>query len=202
MTGQARRPRWAGFALVEVIVALAVLLILAAVALPQIAGYLDQKRIEQTAEQLVIVRDALFKTGTGSIAFRQAVSASAGRLSQLTIPITTSDRDICGNTYNTGDINRWDDAGPYVNFVIDATTGMATPIGLANNAMVRFNDGGTIKSRITWTNASLSDAQALDLHVDGVVNYNAGTVRWTPQNGVNGVVTTLFYDVVIDGTCA
>jgi len=201
MSRRARRSRWVGFALVEVIVALAVLLILAAVALPQIAGYLDQKRIEETAVRLVVVRDALYKTGGGSIAFRQTVGANAGRLSHLIIPITTADAHICGGNYSNGERNNWPDEGPYLNFVIDPAAGMATPIGLANNDLVRFNDGGTIKARITWTNASLDDAQALDLYVDGTLNYNAGTVRWTPQNGLNGVVTTLYYDVVIDATC-
>lgn len=197
MRGPARRSRGAGFALVEVIVALAVLLILAAVALPQIAGYLDQKRIEATAERLVVVRDALYKTTTG---FRQAVGANAGRLSQLSTAITTSDRDSCGATYSGGEVGRWDDQGPYVNFVIDATSGMATPIGLANNTLTRVTAGGTTKLRISWTDASLSDASALDLYVDGVAGWNAGTVQWTPQLGVNGLVT-LTYDVVVDAAC-
>lgn len=197
MRRQWRRARRAGFALVEVIVALAVLLILAAVALPQIAGYLDQKRIEETAAQLVIVRDALYRTTTG---FRQAVGANAGRLSQLSTAITTSDRDSCGATYNGGEVGRWDDQGPYVNFVIDASTGMATPIGLANNALTRIVAGGTTRLRISWTDASLSDAAALDLYVDGAAGWNTGTVQWTPQLGVNGLVA-LTYDVVVDAAC-
>lgn len=197
MWGPARRSRGAGFALVEVIVALAVLLILAAVALPQIAGYLDQKRIEATAAHMVIVRDALFKAGTG---FRQVIGANAGRLSHLSAPITTTDRDSCGALYSAGERGNWPNAGPYVNFVIDATSGMATPIGLANNALTRVVSGGSTKLRISWTDASLSDASALDLYVDGVAGWNAGTVQWTPQLGLNGLVT-LTYDVVVDAAC-
>ena len=197
MAPEARRSRGSGFALVEVIVALAVLLILAAVALPQIAGYLDQKRIEETAERLVTVRDALYMPTTG---FRQAVGANAGRLSQLSTAITTSDRDSCGATYNGGEVGRWDDEGPYVNFVIDPSSGMATPIGLANNTLTRVVAGGTTRLRISWTDASLSDATALDLYVDGTAAWNAGTVQWTPQLGVDGLVS-LTYDVVVDAAC-
>jgi prepilin-type N-terminal cleavage/methylation domain-containing protein len=202
MTANARRARRTGFTLVEVIVALAVLLILAAVAIPQIGGYVDQKRIESTASQLVIVRDALYLTGTG---FRQVIQANASELSHLSSPITAADDDSCGNAFSTAERNRWPNGGPFVNFVIDATSGMATPIGLANNALVRApttaTTGVTNRLRITWTNASLADAEALDLYVDGAAGWNAGTVQWTPQAGTNGVVTTLYYDIVIDATC-
>ena len=202
MTDNARRVRRAGFTLVEVIVALAVLLILAAVAIPQVGGYLDQKRIESTAAQLAIVRDALYLTGTG---FRQVIQANASELSHLSSPLTAVDDDSCGNAFSNAERNRWPNGGPFVNFVIDATAGMATPIGLANNALVRApttaTTGVTNRLRITWTNASLADAEALDLHVDGTAGWNTGTVQWTPQAGTNGVVTTLYYDIVIDATC-
>jgi prepilin-type N-terminal cleavage/methylation domain-containing protein len=198
MEQEARRARGSGFALVEVIVALAVLLILAAVALPQLAGYLDQKRIEATAEQLVIVRDALFKSGTG---FSQVVGTHAGRLSHLVIPITSTDRSACNALYSTQERNNWDDEGPYVNFVIDGTAGMATPIGMASNTLTRVVVAGQpTRLRITWPATSLTDATDLDTYVDVTAGWNAGTVQWTPQLGVDGVVQ-LTYDVVIDATC-
>ena len=204
MDSGVRRPAWAGFTLIEVIVALAVLLILAAVAVPQIAGYLDQKRIEQAASQLAIVRDALFKGGGGSVAFRQTVGANAGRLSHLINQITNSDRDSCGGIYAKGEIGSWDGNAPYVNFIIDPAAGMATAIGLANDQLVRVPataGAGLNRLRINWTNASLDDAVALDGYVDGTTGgWNAGTVQWTPQAGTNGLVT-LYYDVVIDATC-
>ena len=196
-----------GFALVEVVVALAVILILAAVAVPQLAGFLDQKRVEQAAAQLALVRDALYKSGAGSVAYYQTVMANAGRLSQLSTPITTSDRDSCGSTYSTAERDRWDDQGPYVNFLIDPVQGMATPLGQADDLLIRVPSTGggppTTQHRlqITWTNTvSLADAQALDLHVDGAAGWNAGTVQWTPQTGTNGVVT-LHYFVVINNQC-
>src|SRR6266516_4573532 len=54
------------FTLIEVVVALAVILILAAVALPNVAGYLDQQRVEQTKTQLDVIRDALYNSTAGA----------------------------------------------------------------------------------------------------------------------------------------
>ena len=204
MTRPARRSiRQAAFTLVEVIVALAVLLILAAVAVPQVTGYLDQKRIEATATQLAQVRDALYRAGATNLAFYQTVGSNAGYLDELTTPLTTGDLDSCQTTFTTTQRNNWPNGGPFLNYVI-TTSGMATPIGQADNRLTRTPASGGGSSgtlRITWTNTvSLSDAEALDLHVDGVAGWNAGTVQWTPQLGTSGVVT-LHYFVVINGTC-
>src|SRR5205823_6594489 len=94
---RAARQRLYAFTLVEVIVALAVVLILAAVALPSLNGYLDQQKVEATATQLTDIRDALFDNTKGANSFRQKVGSNAGRLSEL-------DSVIIGNdaTYATG----------------------------------------------------------------------------------------------------
>lgn len=203
MNRPVRLARRGAFTLIEVIVALAVMLILAAVAVPQLAGFLDQKRIEETASQLAQVRDALYRPGGGSVAFYQTVGANAGYLDQLTTPLTLGDLDSCQTTFSSGQRGNWPDEGPYLNYVI-TTSGMATPIGQTDNRLTRNppNGGGSSGTlRITWTNnVSLSDAEALDLYVDGVAGWNAGTVQWTPQLGTDGVVS-LYYFVVINGAC-
>lgn len=191
------------FTLVEVIVALAVMLILAAVAVPQLTGYLDQKRIEETAAQLAQVRDALYKSGAGNLAFYQTVGSNAGYLDELTTPLVAGDLDSCQTTFSNAQRNNWPNGGPFLNYVI-TTGGMATPVGQADNLLTRTppnGGGGSGTLRITWTNnVSLGDAQALDLYVDGVAGWNAGTVQWTPQLGTSGVVS-LHYFVVINGAC-
>lgn len=178
------------FTLVEVIVALAVMLILAAVALPQLGGYLDQKRIEQTATLMVQIRDAL-------ISFATEVGDNAGQLNYLSAPIVNGDTDLCGTAYNGGERGDWADGGPYVNFVIDPVAGLSTPIGQVQNDLSRVMGGGTWL-RITWNNTvTLADAQAFDLYVDGVLNAAGGTVRWTPLAGTD--MATVNYDIPISG---
>lgn len=200
--GAQRRPR--AFTLVEVIVALAVILILAAVAFPQVSGFLDQKKVEATATQLAQVRDALYRVGAGNTAFFQTVGSNAGRLSELTIPLVAGDLDSCQTSFTGGQRNNWDNGGPFLNYVISATSGMATPIGQADDLLTRTplsGGGASGMLRITFTNnVRLDDAENLDVFVDGVAGWNVGTVQWTPQLGTNGVVT-LHYFVVIDGTC-
>lgn len=194
--------RSAGFTLVEVIVALAVLLILAAVALPQLTGYLDQKRIEETAKQMVAIRDALYKTGTTNTAFFQTVGSNAGALHQLSTALTTADNDSCQTNFTGPQRTAWANGGPFVNYIV-TTSGLATPIGLADDVLIRVpaNGGGATGTlRIRWNNtASLEDAQALDLHVDLVAGAASGTVQYTPQAGTD--MATVYYDVVINGTC-
>ena len=182
--------RRGAFTLVEVIVALAVVLILAAVAVPQLGGFLDQKRVEETATLMVEIRNALTSFGT-------EVGDNAGRLSYLSTPIVNGDVDSCGDAYNGGERGGWPDGGPYVNFIIDPVAGLATPIGQVQNNLGRATTG-TTRLRITWYNTvALAGAQALDLYVDGVLNGTGGTVHWTPQVGTD--MATMYYDVPISG---
>ena len=188
------------FTLVEVIVALAVMLILAAVALPQLGGHLDQKRVEETADLLAELRDALYGPATS---FRTVVQANASRLSHLSTPIVNGNQDSCGGNYTGVERGRWPNGGPFINWVIDPAAGLRTPIGQAQDLLDRDpNNGGgsTGRLRITFPNTvTLADAQALDIHVDGVLNGGTGVVQWTPQPGTD--MATLWYDVLIDGTC-
>ena len=196
MQGGRRR----AFTLVEVIVALAVMLILAAVAVPQLGGYLDQKRVEESATLLAQLRDALYGPATS---FRTTVQANASRLSHLSTPLVNGDDDSCGSNFTGVERGRWPTNGPYVNWVIDPAAGLRTPIGQALDLLDREpNTGGgsTGRLRITFPNTvTLGDAQALDLYVDGALNGAAGVVQWTPQAGTD--MATMWYDVLIDGTC-
>lgn len=191
--------RWA-FTLVEVIVALAVILILAAVAVPQLNGYLDQKRVEESGTLFAQLRDALYGPGTS---FRTTVGANAGRLSQLSTPVGKGDDNSCGDAFTGGQTKGWDKGGPYINWVIDPAAGLRTPIGQAQDLMIRVptkGGGATGTLRITFPNTvTLADAQALDVYVDGVLDGASGVVQWTKQAGTD--MATVWYDVLIDGTC-
>jgi prepilin-type N-terminal cleavage/methylation domain-containing protein len=195
------RHRSIAFTLVEVVVALAVILILAAVALPSLTGYVQQQRVDATAAQLAVVRDALYNPAIPTN-FYETIGTNAGRLSELDSGLIAGDAtyatgtdDSCGGTFTNGERNKW--TGPYMVYNSDRSTGMMTPIGRAEDTLTRA--AGNI-SQLTFISASLADAQLFDATVDGGDGYNAGTVRWTPQNGTNGLVT-LYYRVLINGTC-
>jgi prepilin-type N-terminal cleavage/methylation domain-containing protein len=192
-----------GFSLVEIAVALAIILILAAVALPNVAGYLDQKNVEATAAQLATVRDGLYGPNDS---FYDTIDAHASRLSFLDSALVNGDDDSCGDNYSGTERGRWDDEGPYMNFSSDRTTGMMTPIGLAEDALTTIGNEGTSPRylRIQFLNAKLVNAEALEMIVDGTTTpttgWNTNVVRWTPQAGVDGNVT-LYYYVTINGDC-
>lgn len=185
--------------MMEITIALAIVLILAAVSVPTLVGYLDQMSVEAAASQLGIVRDALYQKGGG--AFRQDVGANSGKLSQLARPITKGDPaflDSCGDEFSTKEANNWD--GPYVNFDIDPVAGMATPIGVASNALTRIPPTGAGSLRIAFdNNVQVAQAELLDQLVDGGNGSLVGIVRWVLP-ATDGLVT-LHYFVQIDNQC-
>jgi prepilin-type N-terminal cleavage/methylation domain-containing protein len=194
----------AAFTLVEVIVALAVILILAAVSVPSLNGYLDQKNVEATATQLATVRDALYNTSATNVAFWQRVTAGASRLSQLSNVIVSGNAplgDSCKVAFVANDVTRWNNFGPFVNFPISSATGLVTPIGIAVDTMTRVPFSATAgRIRINFLNSvDLANAQLLDGVVDAGDGNVAGVVQWVLP-AVNGVVT-MYYFVAISNIC-
>jgi prepilin-type N-terminal cleavage/methylation domain-containing protein len=194
------------FTLMEVVVSLVVVLILAAVAVPSLAGYLDQKNVETTATQLATVRDALYNTSASNVAFWQRVTKGASRLSQLSTVINTGAfpalgaGNSCHGNFVAADVNRWNNFGPFVNFPISAATGLVTPIGIAVDTLTRIPFSATAGStRINFLNSvDLSNAVLLDGVVDGGDGSAAGVVQWLAP--VNGIVT-MYYFVAISNLC-
>lgn len=203
-TGPFAVARSAAFTLMEVVVALTVILILAAVAVPSLTGYLDQKRVEEAATQLATVRDALYNTAAGNVAFWQRVTKGASRLSQLSTVIVSGNAALgnsCKAAFAGADVNRWRNFGPFVNFPIDPATGLVTPIGIAADTLTRVpfsaNPG---RARINFLNSvTLSDAQELDVLVDASNGNALGIVQWLLP-AVNGIVT-MYYFVAINNVC-
>jgi prepilin-type N-terminal cleavage/methylation domain-containing protein len=190
-----------GFTLIEVVVALVIVLVLAAVALPQVDGYLQQKRVDATFDQLDEVRTAI-------AAFNASTGAYPGRLSELSSPIipgnaqyNTGTDDSCGATFSNAERNSWNADGPFVSFLVDRDFGMVTPIGAARDSLTRLaaaNVAGDL--RINFMNGvSLQDAELLDELHDGNTGFGNGFVRWDLP-AVDGMVT-MYYRVPIGTAC-
>jgi prepilin-type N-terminal cleavage/methylation domain-containing protein len=178
------------FTLVEVVVALFIVLVLAAVALPSLSGYLQRKRIDATVTQLTDVATAIF-------AFNTAVGNTyPGRLSELSQTLIASNNSYatgtdnsCGGTFSNGQKNGWDGSGPFVKFFIDRASGMVTPIGQAADSLTRNPNSGTAGNLIInfINNVELTDAVLLDETSDAANGSAAGYIRWGAA--VNGIVT-------------
>jgi prepilin-type N-terminal cleavage/methylation domain-containing protein len=191
------RRRQAAFSLLEVIVGLAVILIIAAVALPTLTGYLDQKNTETAAAQLTTISTALTN-------FEKAVGRNPQRLSQLSNVILKSSAlslDSCGAQYTkAGDITSWEGSGPFVNYNIDRNIGLVTPIGVARDTITRLPFSATAGlKRINFLDGvETRYAELLDMYVDAGNGPGSGTVQWTV---IGGGLSTLFYFMPISNKC-
>jgi prepilin-type N-terminal cleavage/methylation domain-containing protein len=188
------------FTLIEVVVALVVVLVLAAVALPNVNGYLQQKRVEATRDQITVIAQAL-------TAFETDINANAGRLSEFSSPIisgnatyATGTDDSCGAAFSNAERDDWD--GPYINFLVDRTGGMVTPIGVAQDSLTRIPNSATAGVlRINFVNSvALEDAVLLDQIINAPGDGNAaGSVTWV-MPAVNGMVT-LYVSLPVNNRC-
>ena len=192
----------------EIVIALSVILILAAVAVPNVAEQLRLASVRQSADQLATVRDALYRPGAGSNAFFQQVGRNAGRLSELSEVIVKGDAsyatgtdDSCGNSFTKGQVGNWVASGPFVNFPIDRTAGMQVPIGRAEDSLTRIpNSANPGVLRINFLDGvELPDAEALDDQVDGGNGDASGAVQWVLPD-VDGQVT-MYYFIPINNRC-
>jgi prepilin-type N-terminal cleavage/methylation domain-containing protein len=191
--------RTRAFTLIEVVVALVVVLVLAAVALPNVSGYLQQKRVDATQDQLTSVAQALS-------AFRTDINANAGRLSELSSPIisgnatySTGTDDSCGAAFSNAERDDWN--GPYINFLVDRNAGMVTPLGMARDSLTRIPNSATAGVlRINFADGvALQDAVLLDQTADGSTGNASGSVTWVLP-AVDGMVT-MYISIPVNNRC-
>lgn len=206
-----------GFTLIEAIVGVAIAAALAAAFYASFGragtGSAADDRAQRAGATAISLFDiataiASLETTNPPTSYLQTVGAYPGTLSQLTIPITTSDRNSCnqaGDTYsgaavpnppaNPGYVLGW--AGPYytVAFTPNGATQLA-PGFVTQDSLIRIpanpvsnpkGDEWAGRLQIRMTNVTLADAQALDTAVDFFVDGTAGTVRYaaTDPTSVN-----------------
>jgi prepilin-type N-terminal cleavage/methylation domain-containing protein len=189
-----------GFTLIEVVVASVIMVVLAAITIPQVMDALDKKRIEDTKDVLVELHYGFVNSNQTGFMNIVRTGASAtntspvpGKLTELSEPIISNNAALypnsCGGTFNLTASTTWTLGGPFVDRVVSATDGLALPIGQLQNNLIRTAVPNTTPAWIEMriNNVDPDDAAALDLRIDGVANATAGTIQYTTTGGVSTV---------------
>lgn len=176
-----------GLTLVEILIALAMLAVIAAVVYPTVAGQLRSGQSTALGNQLVNLRDAI-------AGFRENVGAYPRFLTQLTAAPVAGDDDSCATNLSAGERNAW--RGPYINQSIAGpmpvgesavqTTLVRVP---ANTAVTQV---GMLQIQATGVATDVFDD--LEARFDGNGDPNGGTVLWTSAGG-----GTLTFQIPIRG---
>jgi prepilin-type N-terminal cleavage/methylation domain-containing protein len=176
-----------GFTLAEILVALALMALLAAVLLPTVAGQILKGDAGRTVQDLNAVRAA-------SEQFLADVHRYPGRYSDLSKVITTANTDILAQPYNSGMVAKW--KGPYVtkdtvNSVVETGFG-----GSIQNAFGKYtNTNGVQYLGVVIFGISGSDFDKIDEQIDGApANRTSGLLRWATAGGTD---TTKFLAIPI-----
>jgi len=195
--GHARR----AFTLPEVLVTLAIVSLLAAVLIPAVAGQIGKGDVGRTVQDLTAVQ-------TGIQQFLSDVHRYPGKISNLTVKITTSNKDITQTAYNAALVSRW--KGPYMakdTSTFGATSGcLATCTGLATalggvvvDSLSKFTNTGQAVDYVAVMiyGIGLADFNKIDEVVDGTVSTTSGLLRFGASGNVAKPDTIWFLAVPI-----
>lgn len=155
--------------IVEVLLALAILAIIAAVVLPTTAGQLRQGHATALANQLANLREAIAN-------YQQNVGAFPISLVQLTNQPVNGEDDSCSFDLSVAERNNW--RGPYINqnIVGDMPVGNAVVVGSLTRATVSATTG---LLRIRAARVDVDIATNLEARFDGNADFASGTVLWS-----------------------
>jgi prepilin-type N-terminal cleavage/methylation domain-containing protein len=164
---KAQRKR-SGFSLAEILVALAILAVVAAVVIPSIGGQLrsgDESRVQQ---DLSAVRAGIEQF----LADVRRYPKSVGQLTNVPTAVTHS--ALVGGTYNAGQVARW--RGPYISK--DSTQAIKTGFDASmTSAFDTLTDNGILFLRITIASFDSTNALRLDRKMDDG-DVTTGLIRW------------------------
>ena len=172
-----------GFTLIEMLAVLAVILVLAAIIVPQVAQEARQATGPALLSSTATIADAIAQ-------FKADTRRYPGTLRALVDP-SGSPTDICGSTIPPGLLGRW--SGPYLQRQVP-TSGLTAGDAVIQNALTRAASSSTSVSALIITAVGVDAAIAADIEqdLDGNADLNGGTIRWTAPN-------TLTYHVPIRG---
>lgn len=156
-----------GFTLAEMLVAMALLAVLAAVVLPSVLGQLNKGEVSRVSSDLKSVSQAVK-------AFYADVQRWPANMTQLTVAVATNSTDLAGAQYGTLSA-RW--KGPYLERM-DVTSGFETGFEATISptfATEAWNSSNFIV--VSVTGVAPADGDKIDELVDGSVNRTEGSIR-------------------------
>ncbi len=215
-----------GVTLLEIIVALAIIVVIAGVIFISVGSSSrtggDAKRVDEAAATLAKLATALaqysnLETTAQEQSFAQVMGGfpggvpqggvNAGRLSYLTTKILATDRDSCNTVYGAPVASRW--LGPFYSTPI-STTGLKLAEGFfANDLLVRYDQTGApniapadvLKTpgtlAIVMPSVAIEDARALQAAMEGDQSGGVNSVVRFTANG--DLPVTVSYHVNIHG---
>ena len=176
-----------GFTLIEMLVVLVVVLTLAAVVIPQVAGRAREATPTAVISSISSLAEAIGQFKTDVRRYPQRLEWLAGTAGSPT--------DLCGAAIPAGLLDGW--SGPYVQRQIGSG---GVPAGDATivNRLERADAAATEVSSLILKAAEVTRdaAESIDREIDGTVDLSAGAVRWTD---VAGAADTLYYYYPIRG---
>ena len=178
-----------GFTLAEVLVAVALVALLAAIAVPTFAGRISVGESQALASELSAL-------GAGIQHYQENIGKYPKRLDYLTV-LPASPTDLCSNPLSTREINSW--RGPYVTrniptpavgvfYVVNSDTidFTLTRTPAAQNSAVRNYIEITVDAGV---GIDSSRAAVVESAIDGTnLNYLDGNVTWSRNVVVGGIV--------------
>ena len=171
----------AGFTLVEVLVAIAIMVMIAATIVPSVVGSIDRTRQDRAYVQfrsLAAAIDSFHLVGHVGVYPRSLV--------YLSTAVTSTDQNSCGQVFGSTRAGGW--KGPYIDRIVP-TSGLPVFIGTAQNILIRTPATGGVNPTLTMRvdNVLLGDAEVLDIQIDVTASSTAGNIRWGAVT--NGMVT-------------
>lgn len=185
-----------GFTIVEIITAVAVIAVIAAILVssdtPETSN--DRARYDAAADALKNLAEAVagYEPTKQQRSFHQIVGVYPGKLSHLTTLITTTDKNICGNAY-TGPVGtagtnlyKWQNAAnPFYGSQLLTAGTIIAPGFSVQDALILLNPAAAPLANsantmiIRLPSVTLADAKGVDLAVDGTVDGTTGTIRYS-----------------------
>ena len=158
--------------LAEVLVALAIVAILAAIVIPQVGSQLRRGQVAAIADQLGNLRTAISN-------YRENVNRYPTALVQLTTPLVLGDQDLCGVNVPTANRNAW--RGPYLAQTV-LVTGIPVGDAIVQNDLLRnpLTDAGTPPGilQIKVAGVPITIAADVEKQFDGDSVYTTGSILW------------------------